>query len=74
MANTTPITPGRRRNVFELNEEVWTKNDPRFVAQDMSNFKYHLWDDVASFLVWYEDVEPAAATIASGYEVTSTRL
>mgnify|MGYP007034010081 CR=1 FL=1 len=47
------------RDVFELNEEVWTKNDPRFVAQDMSNFKYHVWDDVASFLAWYEDVEPS---------------
>ena len=24
----------------------------------MSNFKYHVWDDVASFLAWYEDLEP----------------
>ena len=38
------------RDVFELNEDVWTENDRRFVTQDMSNFKYHVWDDVASFL------------------------
>ena len=38
---------------------MWTENDPRFVAQDMSNFKYHVWDDVASFLAWYEEVEPS---------------
>ena len=45
------------KDVLELNEDGWVENDPRFVAQDMSNFKYHVWDDIASFLAWYEDVE-----------------
>src|ERR1700744_5757284 len=38
---------------FELSEDGWTENDPRFVAQSMLDFKYH---DVASFLAWYEGI------------------
>src|ERR1700761_2689831 len=41
---------------FELSEDRWTENDPRFVVQSMIDFKYHVWDDVASFLAWYEGI------------------
>ena len=46
------------KDVFELSEDGWVENDPRFIAQSMAGFKYHVWDDIASFLAWYEDVEP----------------